>query len=57
MRVFGPLVGAAAYILLEQFIGGITESWQFWLGLILLLIVLYLPKGIAGNFVKEKRNA
>ena len=57
MRVFGPLVGAAAFILLEQFFGGITESWQFWLGLILLLIVLYLPKGIAGFFVKEKRNA
>ena len=52
-RLFGPLVGAIVFILLEQFIGEVTENWQFWLGLILVLIVLYFPKGVSGLFIKD----
>ena len=52
-RLFGPLLGAIVFILLEQFIGEVTENWQFWLGLILVLIVLYFPKGVSGLFVKD----
>ena len=32
-RLYGPILGAFFYIILEQFLGGITENWQFWLGL------------------------
>ncbi len=30
-----------------------TENWQFWLGVILVLIVLYFPKGVSGLFIKD----
>ena len=46
-RLFGPLVGAIVFILLEQFIGEVTENWQFWLGLILVLI--FRPTGLFGK--------
>ena len=40
-RLYGPLVGAAFFIVLEQTLGSYTENWQFWLGLILILEILY----------------
>ena len=52
-RLFGPLLGAIVFILLEQFLGEVTENWQFWLGVILVLIVLYFPKGVSGLFIKD----
>ncbi|RFC63452.1 branched-chain amino acid ABC transporter permease [Fulvimarina endophytica] len=39
-RLAGPLAGATLYVLLEHFLGGVTERWQFFLGLALLLVVL-----------------
>jgi len=49
MHVFiGPLVGAATLYMLEVFIGQYTQYWQLALGLILLVIVLVSPEGVAG---------
>lgn len=53
-RLYGPLVGAALFIILEQFLGGITENWQFWLGLILIIVVLFAKGGIIGLLTKDK---
>lgn len=39
--LLGPVVGAAALILLESVLASWTEHWQFVLGPILILIVLY----------------
>jgi branched-chain amino acid transport system permease protein len=47
-RLFGPVAGAALFILLEQVLGGFTEFWQFWLGLILIFVVLFARGGITG---------
>lgn len=55
-RLFGPLVGASVFILLEQFLGGITENWQLWLGLILIVVVLFAKGGIIGLLAKEVRH-
>lgn len=52
-RLYGPLVGAALFIILEQILGGLTENWQFWLGLILILVVLFARGGIVGLLTKE----
>ena len=35
-RLFGPVAGAALFILLEHVLGGVTDYWQIFLGLILL---------------------
>jgi branched-chain amino acid transport system permease protein len=44
----GPLIGAAAYKLLDTVITRYTEYWQIWLGGILIGLVLVFPRGIAG---------
>lgn len=43
----GPL-GAAALLLLEEVLSGYTLHWQLGLGALLLLVVLYAPRGLAG---------
>jgi len=43
----GPL-GAAAFLLLEELLSGVTIHWQFALGAILLVVVLFAPRGLAG---------
>jgi len=43
----GPLYGAAAFLVLENYLGGWTEHWQLWVGLILLAVVLGTKGGIA----------
>jgi branched-chain amino acid transport system permease protein len=47
-RLFGPLAGAMMFILLERFIGSYTEHWMFFLGLILLGVVLFAKGGLVG---------
>ncbi len=47
-RLMGPLAGAALYILIEYYLGEITERWQFFLGLILLGTVLFARGGLLG---------
>ena len=54
-RLYGPIVGAAFFITLEQTLGAYTENWQFWLGLILILEILYVRSGILGLFDKKKK--
>ena len=44
--LFGPVVGAFVLIGLEAGLAGVTEHWQFYLGPILVLIVLFLRGGL-----------
>jgi branched-chain amino acid transport system permease protein len=45
---WGPIVGAIAYNYLETYAVGFTVYWQLVLGLVLILLVLTLPQGLAG---------
>jgi branched-chain amino acid transport system permease protein len=45
---YGGLAGAAALLLLEEFLAAFTDYWHLPLGLILLAIVFFAPRGIAG---------
>jgi len=47
-RLFGPVVGAAIFILLEHVLGGLSEFWHIYLGSILLLVVLFARGGLIG---------
>lgn len=45
--LYGAFVGAAAYLLLEQwFAKAYPEYWYFWIGLFLILRTLLLPAGL-----------
>ncbi|MBD9570788.1 branched-chain amino acid ABC transporter permease [Ensifer sp. ENS08] len=48
--VFGPIVGAATYLLLELVIGSYTTHWQVILGPILIFVVLFAKGGLASAF-------
>ena len=43
----GPVLGAIAYLGLEEFLSGITDNWQIVLGAILLGFVLFARGGLA----------
>ena len=48
---FGPFVGAAAWLVLEDRIAVYTESWALVIGGIFMIFVIFLPKGIWGTFL------
>jgi branched-chain amino acid transport system permease protein len=50
---WGPPVGAGVMLTLKDVLLTYTERWKLFLGLALLLIVLFLPGGLVG-FVEEK---
>ncbi|HEX2147452.1 MAG TPA: branched-chain amino acid ABC transporter permease [Pseudorhizobium sp.] len=55
-RLFGPLAGAALFVILEYVLGGLTERWQFFLGLILLGTVLFARGGLLGLLAGKARH-
>jgi branched-chain amino acid transport system permease protein len=44
----GAIIGAAAYLLLEEWLAGYTENWKLIFGPMLVLIVLFARGGIVG---------
>ncbi|OMH30302.1 branched-chain amino acid ABC transporter permease [Motiliproteus sp. MSK22-1] len=46
--LFGPILGAFVIVLLQDFLPNFTEHWQLLMGGIIIAVVLFLPKGIAG---------
>jgi branched-chain amino acid transport system permease protein len=55
-RLFGPLAGAALFVMLEFLLGSLTERWQFFLGVALLGTVLYAPGGLIGLIAGKVRH-
>jgi len=53
--LFGPVIGAIAYLLLEAFLSQMTEYWAMILGPMLLLIVLFGRGGIMGLLGGSRR--
>ena len=54
--LFGPIFGAAAYLLFEDVIAGWTEHWMVIFGPLLVLLVLFAKKGIWGFLPDKNRN-
>jgi branched-chain amino acid transport system permease protein len=46
--LWGGVLGAAVLLVLEEVVSAYTVHWQFWVGWVLLAIVLYAPKGLVG---------
>lgn len=55
-RLYGPVIGAALFVLLETFIGGYTEHWKLFLGMVLLAIVLFAKGGLMQLLAGDKRH-
>lgn len=49
MRSFwGPLIGAAIFIVLQDYVSSQTQNWMSFIGLFFVLIVLFFPRGVLG---------
>ncbi len=44
----GPVLGAVALLILEDLLTGWTQHWQLYLGLLLVLSVVFFRRGLAG---------
>jgi len=53
--LFGPVMGAVVFLLLEEFLSQITEYWALIMGPLLLLIVLFGRGGIMGALGRAGR--
>jgi branched-chain amino acid transport system permease protein len=53
MRAFwGPLIGAALFVVLQDYISSMTVNWMSFVGLIFVLVVLFFPRGLLGMLQK-----
>jgi branched-chain amino acid transport system permease protein len=49
MRSFwGPLVGAAIFMVVQNYVSSVTENWMSFVGLFFVVIVLFFPDGVLG---------
>jgi branched-chain amino acid transport system permease protein len=48
----GPILGAAIIMSLRTFVGRYTEYWTLILGIMLILVIFFLPEGVTGYFQK-----
>jgi branched-chain amino acid transport system permease protein len=49
-RLYGGLVGATVFMIArDQFSGIAPQYWYFWIGLLLVIVVMLLPNGILGG--------
>jgi branched-chain amino acid transport system permease protein len=46
----GPILGTAIILTLRTFVGRYTEYWTLILGIILILVIFFLPEGVMGYF-------
>ncbi|MGH8767615.1 MAG: branched-chain amino acid ABC transporter permease [Burkholderiales bacterium] len=48
-RLYGALIGAALFMVAQEFLSGLNPVyWQFWIGLLLVVVVLFARGGIMG---------
>ncbi len=49
MRSFwGPLIGAAIFVVLQDYLSTMTQNWMSFIGLFFVLVVLFFPRGVLG---------
>lgn len=49
----GPMLGAAIMVGLRTVVGIYTEYWTLVLGIILMLLIFFLPQGVLGYFMEK----
>ena len=55
MRNFwGPLLGAAVFVVLQDYLSSITVNWMSFVGLLFVLVVLFFPRGLLGFLQRSK---
>jgi branched-chain amino acid transport system permease protein len=57
MRSFwGPLLGAAVFVVVQDYLSSITINWMSFVGMLFIAIVLFFPRGLLG-FIRRKSDS
>jgi branched-chain amino acid transport system permease protein len=57
-RLYGGILGAIIYMVArDQFSGINPQYWYFWIGLLLVAVVMFLPNGILGGLARLTRRS
>ena len=52
-RLYGGLIGAIIFMVARDRFSGINpQYWYFWIGLLLVTVVMFLPNGILGGLAQ-----
>lgn len=52
-RLYGGILGALIFLLARDRLAGMNpQYWYFWIGLLLMVVVLVMPKGILGGLAR-----
>jgi branched-chain amino acid transport system permease protein len=51
----GPLVGSAVFIFISDYLTALVDTWEFYFGLIVVLVVLFTPEGLYGYYNKTQK--
>jgi branched-chain amino acid transport system permease protein len=49
-QFFGPFIGSAVFIALQEIVGAKTQYWPLIIGLVMMTMVLLFPRGLVGEF-------
>jgi len=47
-RFWGPLLGAIVFVVLQDYLSSVTVNWMSFIGILIVFIVLFFPRGILG---------
>ncbi len=57
MRTFwGPLLGGALFVVLQDYVSSQTQNWMSFIGLLFVVVVLFFPRGLLG-FLQRRGEA
>ena len=57
MRSFwGPLVGAAIFVVLQDYVSSHTANWMSFIGLFFVLVVMFFPRGVLGMLRRKAKS-
>ena len=52
-RLYGGIIGAIVFMIARDQLSGMNpQYWYFWIGLLLVVVVLVMPKGILGGLAR-----
>ena len=54
--LWGPLLGAAVFVVLQDYLSSVTLNWMSFVGMLFVAIVLFFPRGLLG-FVRRKSDS
>lgn len=54
---FGPIVGSSILVLLRTYVSIYFQYWHLFLGILLTLVIIFLPEGVLGAVVRRFRRA